>query len=320
MNYLRNMKVLLTDQAFPDTDLESEILAESGHDLIVASSPEDVRKLAPEADAILNALAPIGADLIAMMTKARIIARYGIGVDNIDVEAAASSGIVVTNVPDYCVEEVASHAVAMALMLLRNLQRADESARAGQWGVGSVRPLHRISTLTVGLLGFGRIGRLVATSMASFGSNILVYDPYAAQIPGPFQRVDQDELFTRSNILFLHAPLTPETRGIVNEAMLSKLPSEAIVINAARGPLVVLDDLVAALRSGHLKGAALDTFPVEPLDPNLIADVPNLLLSPHTAFYSEEAIKESQLKATRQIVQVLAGEPADYPVKAVTSP
>jgi D-3-phosphoglycerate dehydrogenase len=314
------MKVLLTDQAFPDTDLESEILAESGHDLIVASSPEDVRKLAPEADAILNALAPIGADLIAMMTKARIIARYGIGVDNIDVEAAASSGIVVTNVPDYCVEEVASHAVAMALMLLRNLQRADESARAGQWGVGSVRPLHRISTLTVGLLGFGRIGRLVATSMASFGSNILVYDPYAAQIPGPFQRVDQDELFTRSNILFLHAPLTPETRGIVNEAMLSKLPSEAIVINAARGPLVVLDDLVAALRSGHLKGAALDTFPVEPLDPTLIADVPNLLLSPHTAFYSEEAIKESQLKATRQIVKVLAGEPADYPVKAVTSP
>jgi D-3-phosphoglycerate dehydrogenase len=156
--------------------------------------------------------------------------------------------------------------------------------------------------------------------MASFGSNILVYDPYAAQIPGPFQRVDQDELFTRSNILFLHAPLTPETRGIVNEAMLSKLPSEAIVINAARGPLVVLDDLVAALRSGHLKGAALDTFPVEPLDPNLIADVPNLLLSPHTAFYSEEAIKESQLKATRQIVKVLAGEPADYPVKAVTSP
>jgi D-3-phosphoglycerate dehydrogenase / 2-oxoglutarate reductase len=314
------MKVLLTDQAFPDTDLESEILAESGHDLIVASSPEDVRKLAPEADAILNALAPIGADLIAMMTKARIIARYGIGVDNIDVEAAASSGIVVTNVPDYCVEEVASHAVAMALMLLRNLQRADESARAGQWGVGSVRPLHRISTLTVGLLGFGRIGRLVATSMASFGSSILVYDPYAAQIPGPFQRVGQDELFTRSNILFLHAPLTPETRGIVDEAMLSKLPSEAIVINAARGPLVVLDDLVAALRSGHLKGAALDTFPVEPLDPNLIADVPNLLLSPHTAFYSEEAIKESQLKATRQIVKVLAGEPADYPVKAVTSP
>ena len=314
------MKVLLTDQAFPDTDLESEMLPESGHDLIVGSSPEDVRKLAPEADAILNALAPIGADLIAMMTKARIIARYGIGVDNIDVEAAASSGIVVTNVPDYCVEEVASHAVAMALMLLRNLQRADESARAGQWGVGSVRPLHRISTLTVGLLGFGRIGRLVATSMASFGCNILVYDPYAAQIPGPFQRVDQDELFTRSNILFLHAPLTPETRGIVNEAMLSKLPSEAIVINAARGPLVVLDDLVAALRSGHLKGAALDTFPVEPLDPNLIADVPNLLLSPHTAFYSEEAIKESQLKATRQIVKVLAGEPADYPVKAVTSP
>jgi D-3-phosphoglycerate dehydrogenase / 2-oxoglutarate reductase len=313
------MKVLLTDQAFPDTDLEREILAEAGHDLIVASSPEDVRKLAPEADAILNALSPIGVDLIATMTKARIIARYGIGVDNIDIVAATDSGIVVTNVPDYCVEEVASHAVAMALTLLRNLQRADEAARAGQWGVRSVRPLHRISTLTVGLLGFGRIGTLVATSMASFGSDILVYDPYATQIAEPFQRVDQDELFIRSDILFLHAPLTPETRGIVNGETLAKLPSGAIVVNAARGPLVVLDDLVAALRSGHLKGAALDTFPVEPLDPKLITDVPNLLLSPHTAFYSEEAIKESQLKATSQIVKVLAGEPADYPVEAVAS-
>jgi D-3-phosphoglycerate dehydrogenase len=313
------MKVLLTDQAFPNTDLEREILAEAGHDLIVASSPEEVRKLAPEADAILNALSPIGADLIATMAKARIIARYGIGVDNIDIEAATNSGIVVTNVPDYCVEEVASHAVAMALTLLRNLRRADEAARAGQWGVRSVRPLHRISTLTVGLLGFGRIGRLVATSMASFGSDILVYDPYTAQIPEPYQRVNQDELFTRSDILFLHAPLTPETRGIVNEGMLAKLPIGAIVVNAARGPLVVLDDLVAALRSGHLNGAALDTFPIEPLDPSLITDVPNLLLSPHTAFYSEEAIKESQLKATRQIVKVLAGKPADYPVKAVAS-
>lgn len=313
------MQVLLTDQAFPDTDLEREMLAESGHTLVVASSPEDVRKLAPEADAILNAMAPIGSDLIATMAKARIIARYGIGVDNIDTEAATHKGIVVTNVPDYCVEEVASHAVAMALMLLRNLSKADEAARAGQWGIGSVRPLRRISTLTVGLLGFGRIGRLVATSMASFGTEVLVYDPYAGEIPDRFQRVGLDDLFTRSDVLFLHAPLTPETRGIVNNETLSKLPRGAIVINAARGPLVVWDDLTTALRSGHLKGAALDTFPVEPLDPSLVADVPNLLLSPHTAFYSEEAIKESQVKAVRQIVKVLAGESADYPVKAAAS-
>jgi D-3-phosphoglycerate dehydrogenase / 2-oxoglutarate reductase len=220
-------------------------------------------------------------------------------------------------VPDYCVEEVASHAVAMALVLLRNLSKADEAARSGQWGVRSVRPLHRISTLTVGLLGFGRIGRLVATSMASFGTDILIYDPYVQQIPETFQSVGLSELFARSDILFLHAPLTPETRGIVNAETLAKLPAGAILVNASRGPLVVLDDLSDALRSGHLKGAALDTFPVEPLDPSLVADVPNLLLSPHTAFYSEEAIKESQLKATQQIVKVLAGKPADYPVKPV---
>ena len=313
------MKVLLTDQAFPDTDLECGLLAEAGHTLVVASSPEEVQKLAPEANAVLNALAPIGADLIAKMDRARIIARYGIGVDNIDVDAAADRGIVVTNVPDYCVEEVASHAVAMALSLLRNLPKADEAARSGQWGVRSVRPLRRISTLTVGILGFGRIGRLVAASMASFGTGVLICDPYAKQVPEPFQAVDVNGLFTRSDILFLNAPLTPETRGIVNAETLSQLPPGAIVVNAARGPLIVWDDLVASLRAGHLKGAALDTFPVEPLDPGLVADAPNLLLSPHTAFYSEEAIRESQLKAVQQVVKVLAGEPADYPVKAVKS-
>ncbi|HET6297512.1 MAG TPA: C-terminal binding protein [Kribbella sp.] len=313
------MKVLLTDQAFPDTDLERGLLAEAGHTLIVAPSADDVQRLAPEADAILNALAPIGEDLIKKMTKARIIARYGIGIDNIDVDAAANNGIIVTNVPDYCVEEVASHAVAMALMLLRNLSKADEAARSGLWGVGSVRPLRRISTLTVGLLGFGRIGKLVATSMASFGTGILVHDPYAKKIPEPFQAVGLNDLLTRSDILFLHAPLTPETRGIINAETLAQLPSGAIVINAARGPLIVLHDLVASLRAGRLKGAALDTFPVEPLDPTLVADVPNLLLSPHTAFYSEEAMRESQVKATQQVIKVLAGEPADYPIRAVTS-
>jgi D-3-phosphoglycerate dehydrogenase len=155
--------------------------------------------------------------------------------------------------------------------------------------------------------------------MASFGTGVLVYDPYAGEIPEGFQRVDLDDLFTRSDVLFLHAPLTPETRGIVNRETLSKLPRGAIVVNAARGPLVVWDELTTALRSGHLKGAALDTFPVEPLDPSLVTDVPNLLLSPHTAFYSEEAIKESQVKAVRQIIKVLSGESADYPVKAAAS-
>jgi D-3-phosphoglycerate dehydrogenase len=263
---------------------------------------------------VLTTFAPFPADVLDTMTNTKIIARYGIGVDNIDVEAASARGIIVTNVPDYCVEEVASHSVAMALSLHRHLSRADAAARAGEWGVAAVRPIHRISTLTVGLLGYGKIGRLVATTMATFGCQILIYDPYVRDLPDTVRSVDLDELFTRADVLFLHAPLTAETRGLVNKDRIAQLPQGAIVVNAARGPLIVLDDLINALRSGHLGGAALDTFPLEPLDPSLVVDVPNLLLSPHTAYYSEEAIAESQKKATTQIIKVLAGNKADYEV------
>jgi D-3-phosphoglycerate dehydrogenase len=308
------MKVLLTDQVFPDIEVERQMLAKAGHTLVVASTGDEARKYLPEADAVLTTFAPFPADVLDTMTNTKIIARYGIGVDNIDVEAASARGIIVTNVPDYCVEEVASHSVAMALSLHRHLSRADAAARAGEWGVAAVRPIHRISTLTVGLLGYGKIGRLVATTMATFGCQILIYDPYVRDLPDTVRSVDLDELFTRADVLFLHAPLTAETRGLVNKDRIAQLPQGAIVVNAARGPLIVLDDLINALRSGHLGGAALDTFPLEPLDPSLVVDVPNLLLSPHTAYYSEEAIAESQKKATTQIIKVLAGNKADYEV------
>lgn len=308
------MKVLLTDQVFPAIDIERRLLEEAGHTLQVASSTEEALRLLPDADAVLTTYMPFSAELIASLPKTKVIARYGIGFDNIDVEAAKRHDIVVTNVPDYCVEEVASHAVAMALSLLRHLPQADAATRSGSWGVESVRPLHRISTLTVGLLGFGRIGRLVAKTMATLTDKILIHDPYASDLPAGAANVGVDEVFERSDVLFLHAPLTTETRGIVNSERLGRMPAGAVIINAARGPLINLDDLISALRAGHIGGAGLDTFPIEPLDPRLVEDVPNLLLSPHTAYYSEEAIAESQLRAATQIIKVLAGEAADHQV------
>lgn len=307
------MRVLISDQVFPDIEVETQLLTEAGHTLEVATSPEHLAAMAPHADAILTTFSPFPADFLANLPKTKIIARYGIGVDNVDLAAATSHGIIVTNVPDYCVEEVAAHATAMALSLLRNLQKADTATREGLWGVSSVRPLHRISTLTIGLLGYGRIGRMVAATMATFGCRVIAHDPYAT-LPESVESVDLDQLISRSNVLFLHAPLTPETRGIINAERLNALPAGALLINAARGPLVVLEDVVAALISGHLGGAGLDTFPVEPLDSSLLDGVPNLLLSPHTAYYSEEAIRESQHKATTQVIKVLAGKPADYQV------
>jgi D-3-phosphoglycerate dehydrogenase len=306
------MKVLLTDQVFPSVEMERRLLREAGHELVIASTPDQLRSHLGDADAVLTTYQPLPEELLDTMKKAKIIARYGIGVDNIDLKAAASRGIVVTNVPDYCVEEVAAHAVAMALALHRRLADADASVHAGHWGVDSVRPIRRLSTLTAGFLGFGRIGRKVASTMTTFGCRIVAHDPYATDLPSTVGPVGLEELLAQSDILFLHAPLTPETRGIINTESIDLLPECAIVINVARGPLVVLEDLLAALRQGRLGGAGLDTFPTEPLDPAVLADVPNLLVTPHTAYYSEEAITESQRKATMQVIKVLAGEEADY--------
>jgi len=306
------MKVLLTDQVFPTVDIERALLKEAGHELVIASTDSEVRRHLVDADAVLTTYHPLPAEVLATMQRAKIVARYGIGVDNIDLAAAESRGITVTNVPDYCVEEVAEHAVAMALALHRRLQDADAATRRGDWGVDCVRPIHRLSTLTAGFLGYGRIGRSVATTMATFGCRIITHDPYARELPSSVAAVSLDELLEQSDLLFLHAPLTADTRGIINADALSRMPSKAIIINVARGPLVVLEDLLAALRDGRLGGAGLDTFPLEPVDPELLNGIPNLLVSPHAAYYSEEALQESQRKAVTQVIKVLLGQKADY--------
>lgn len=309
------MRVILTDQVFPSIALERAEFSRRGHDFIVASDQDEALDLVEEADAVLTTYMPLSAEVIKTMRKAKIIARYGIGVDNIDVRAAAERGIAVTNVPDYCVEEVATHAVAMALAMIRGLPAADAAVREGRWGVDSVRPLHRLSSLTVGLLGVGRIGGSVARTLATLGPRIIAHDPYASELPPGVSSVSLDDVFGGSDILLLHAPLTEDTRGIVNAARIESMKDGAFIVNVARGPLLVLDDVISALRSGKLRGAGIDTFPQEPLpDASILKDVPGLLLSPHTAFYSEEALAESQRKAIEQVVKVLEGRPPDYPI------
>lgn len=309
------MRVILTDQVFPSVALEQAEFARRGHEFIVASNHAEATELIKDADAVLTTYMPLSAAAIGTMRNTKIIARYGIGVDNIDVQTAASQGIVVTNVPDYCVEEVATHAVAMSLAMLRGLPAADKAVREGRWGVDSVRPLRRLSSLTVGLLGVGRIGGAVARTLATFGPRIVAHDPYAADIMPGVSAVGLDELFRDSDLLLLHAPLTAETRGIVNASRIASMKNGAFIVNVARGPLVVLEDLISALRAGKLGGAGIDTFPEEPLpDVSILEGVPGLVLSPHTAFYSEEALAESQRKAIAQVLKVLDGESADYPI------
>jgi D-3-phosphoglycerate dehydrogenase len=308
-------KVVVSDQVFPSVDVERGLLAEIDAELTVASGGiEEVLATAEDADAILNTYLPWDATSIGRLKKCRIIARYGIGIDNVDLAAASDRGIVVTNVPDYSVEEVATHALALILASVRRLSFANESLREGGWSIDRFRPIRRLSTLTVGLVGFGRIGRRIAAPLEALGVTIVTYDPYLTPTAEIQPLSSLDELLSTSDVVSLHLPLTPETRGLIDEEAIGKMKPDAILINTSRGPLVQLDAVTSALREGRLGGAGLDVFDTEPLDPSRIEDVPNLIVTPHMAYYSEEALAESQRKAATQVIKVLTGEKPDYQV------
>lgn len=308
-------KVVVSDQVFPTVDIERELLAEIGAELTVATGDiEEVLAIAGDADAVLNTYLPWNAGSIARLERCRIIARYGIGFDNVDLNAARSSGIVVTNVPDYSVEEVATHALALILSSLRKVVNADTSVRAGVWSVDNFRPIRRLSTLTVGLVGFGRIARRIAAPLEALGARIVAHDPYLEPDPDLPPLLSLDEVLTESDVVSLHLPLTDETRGLIDADRIESMKSGATLINTSRGPLVELEAVADALKAGKLAGAGLDVFEIEPVDVSKLEGVPNLIATPHMAYYSEEALQESQQKAATQVIKVLTGQTPDYQV------
>ncbi len=307
-------RVVVTDQVFPDVDTERALLSEIGASLEVAAGDRDaVLAVARDADALLNTYLPLDADFVAALERCKVIARYGIGVDNVALDAARDRGIVVTNVPDYCVEEVAAHTLALLLSLLRKLPESQASLAAGGWGVDAIRPVRRLSETTVGLVGIGRIGGLVARWLQALGVRVVAHDPFVAR-HDTIALLGLDELLATADAVCLHCPLTPENRGLIGAAQLAAMKSDAVLVNTSRGPLVVLADLLDALRAGTIRGAALDVYEVEPPDASQLVGVPGLIATPHTAFYSESALAESQRKAATQVRKVLTGEPPDYQV------
>jgi D-3-phosphoglycerate dehydrogenase len=308
-------KVVVSDQVFPTVEIERDLLAEIDAELVVASGPmTEVLTVAADADAILNTYLPWDAESIEALERCQIIARYGIGFDNVDLDAARQAGIVVTNVPDYSVEEVAVHALALILSVVRKVPWADRRVREGAWAIDEFRPIRRLSELTVGLLGYGRIGRRLAAALQTFGPEIIVHDPYLRPAPDLPALVEFDDLLARADILSVHAPLTDATRGIIGAEAVAAMRPGAILVNTSRGPLVDLDAVTGALSAGYLAGAALDVFDREPLDASRIAEIPNLVVTPHMAYYSEEALAESQRKAATQVLKVLTGQDPDYRV------
>jgi D-3-phosphoglycerate dehydrogenase len=314
--------IAVTDSPFPSLDPVKAALAQLDPDIRMAKSgsAEDVLAVAHDADAVIVCYAQITAAVISGLTRCKVIGRTGLGVDNIDVPAAAQRGITVTYVPDYCLREVSDHAMALLLALARKITVANTVVQSGRWELPPIVPLRRLEGQVLGLVGFGNIPRAVAPKAKAFGLKVITHDPYVSQdvlAAAGVEGVSFDDLLARSDFISVHAPLLPATRGLINAAAFARMKKGAFIINTARGPLIDEAALIAALDSGHVGGAALDVVTTEPLakeSPLIGRD--NVILTPHTAFYSVEALIELQTKCASDVARVLSGEAPVYPVKA----
>jgi D-3-phosphoglycerate dehydrogenase / 2-oxoglutarate reductase len=314
--------IAVTDSPFPSLDPAKAALARVDPELRMAKSPaaEDILAVARDADAVLVTYAKLPGELLRQLPRCKAIGRFGLGVDNIDIKAAAELGITVTYVPDYCMHEVSDHAMALLLALARKIPLSNALVQAGRWEMPAVVPIHRLAGRVLGLVGFGNIPRALAPKAKAFGLRVVTHDPYvspAALAAAGVEGVSFEQLLAISDFVSIHAPLMPATRGLFNAEVLGKMKPGAFLINTARGPLLDEDALVAALDTGHLGGAAFDVVAVEPLpkDSKLIGR-DNVILTPHTAFYSVEALNELQTKCAADVARVLSGEKPVYPVKA----
>jgi len=314
-----NAKVVLTDYVWESLDVEKKILGGLAEIVSMQTKkPEEFLTQAADCDALLNTYAgPITGDAMAKMPKCKIIARYGIGVDTIDLEAATRAGIIVTNNPTYCIEEVAEHTMALLLDSARKVAFYDRQVRAGTWAVPPGKPLYRLVGRTLGLVGFGYIALHVAVRAAAFGMQVLYADPFVkeGQFSEPGKKVELNELFRESDFVSVHPPLTPQTRGMINDDAFSKMKPGAILINCSRGPVVDTAALVRALDAKKIAGCALDTTDPEPLpNPHPLRGRENVIINPHVAWYSETAMVGLQAGAPGEVRRVLTGE---WPVNVV---
>lgn len=306
--------VLITDYAWPSVDIERNILGAVGAELLIAHTGDEAEllELAPRADAILTNWKPVTSAVLDAAPRCRVVSRYGVGIDNIAVRRATELGILVTNVPDYCFEEVSDHAMALLLACARRIVSFANATRRGTWDVSQGRPIPRLRGQTLGLIGFGRNARALAAKAVGFGLKILAFDPWIT--PADVARFGQhtgdlDHLLREADYVSVHVPLTDQTRGLINTRTLRLMKPSAYLINTARGAIVDEPALVKALREKQIAGAGLDVLAEEPGAPdNPLFTLDNVVVTPHAAFYSETAIEELEQKAAEHVAQVLRGE------------
>jgi D-3-phosphoglycerate dehydrogenase len=307
--------------AFPMIDPETyrETLAERVDEPVeieVAElgSAERVREAAAGADALVTDInTPVTAETLAALDL-KVVVRSAVGVDNIDVGAAAEAGVTVTRVPDYCTDEVATHSVSLLLGCLRSLKAYDDDVAAGAWSWEAGSPVRRVSESTIGLLSFGPIAQRAAEQLAGFDAELVAHDPFVdadEMAEYGVEKVEFEELFDRADHVGVYAPLTDATRGVVDADALARLGEDSVLVNVSRGPVVDADALLDALERGAIKGAGLDVLEAEPPEDDPLVGREDTIVTPHAAWYSEEAKRDLNRSGAADVAAVLNGETPD---------
>jgi len=321
---MKKFKVVVTDDRYGSYKEENEVLSELdiSVEIHTFTSPEEARASLKDADAVLVNLFPLTEDIIDTMENCKVIVRYGVGYDNVDVEAATSKGIWVARVPDYSLEDVSDHALALLLSCVRKIAYKDRMVRQGKWNLHKDQPAFRIAGKTLGLVGFGAIARVMFRKVSGLGlEKVLIYDPYV-----PHSEIEKlggipaslKEITSQSDFISIHAPLTKETEGIIGKAEFAAMKETCILVNTSRGPLVDEKALYQALKTDQIAAAGIDVFNTEPLTPESpLRALENITLTDHAGWYSEESIVELKTKVAANVLSVLKGGKPVYPVNHI---
>jgi D-3-phosphoglycerate dehydrogenase len=301
---------MITDCDHGSIEEEKEELGRIGAELILAQirEEEDLIRVCKEADGLINQYAILNRNVLNHLPKCKVVARYGVGVDSIDLRAATDLGIIVANVPDYCIDEVATHAVAMLLTLIRKTAFFDRKVKSGQWNFRQGVPIHRIQGKILGLIGCGKIGFEVAKRISTFGVKVMAFDPYIHSTEEKIELTDLETILRKSDFISIHCPLNESTRHLIGEQAFKKMERKPFLINTSRGPIVNEKALIQALEEGRISGAGLDVLETEPPgSENPMLKMQNVIFSPHVGFYSEESISELKRRTAKNVSDVLTG-------------
>lgn len=315
-------KVVITDYEFDKLNYEEKVFKESGLDIHFVKAQcrteQEVIEVAKDADAIINQYAPLNAKVLNELTNCKVISRYGVGVDTIDLEVAKQKGIAVCNVPDYGIEEVSNHALALLMSWSRKIVELNNAVKNGNWDFSISPPVYRFKNRIFAVIGFGKIPRRVIEKVQPLGFTLVGYDPFvSAEEMAKYnvKKVELDEALTQSDVISLHVPLVKDTHHLINLGNVNDLKDGVFILNTARGPIIETEALIQGLRSGKIAGAALDVVEIEPVpEGHELLGFSNVYITPHSAFYSVEAVEELRTKTARNIVEALEGSVPTYQV------